>query len=135
MLQDGSVQWRLVGEKPDVVIEVKDTSGQLKRCSMNAVDRSLHSKTSFSKTTFSTDITAASSFSVEASKTKTNMTTDKTDASIEVPANTEITINLLRTVPAWNTNGKQSSNCWENILQSGRILRKSSKMWRLFCRG
>ena len=51
-----------------------------------------------SKATFSQDITQTSSFNVEASGTKTYSTTDKTDVSIEVPANTEITINLLRTV-------------------------------------
>ena len=176
-------------EKPDLVIKVKDTDGQLKRCSMNAVDRSPSSNTykceaisdrtnmlelnavkfniedksplnvakpqpidgfrpvicsahsnpykctkwlttaistsstltigtgfslavkvgasvevsagflgSETKTTFTTDITATSSLNVEASKTKTYTTTEKTDVSIEVPANTEITINLLRTV-------------------------------------
>ena len=51
-----------------------------------------------SKATFSQDITHTSSFNVEASGTKTYSTTDRTDVSIEVPANTEITINLLRTV-------------------------------------
>ena len=51
-----------------------------------------------SKTTFSQDVTQTSSFNVEASGTKTYSTTDKTDVSIEVPANTEITINVLRTV-------------------------------------
>ena len=50
------------------------------------------------KTTFSTEVTRTSSFNVEASKTKSYTTTDQTDVSIEVPANTEITINLLRTV-------------------------------------
>ena len=176
-------------EKPDLVIKVKDTNGQLKRCSMNAVDRSPSSNTykceafsnrtnmlelnalkfniedksplniakpqpvegfrpvicsahsnpykctkslttaistsstlkigtgfslavkvgasvevgagflgSGTKSTFSTDVTTTSSFNVEASKTKTHTRTDTTDVSIEVPANTEITINLLRTV-------------------------------------
>ena len=176
-------------EKPDLVIKVKDTSDQLKRCSMKAMDKSpssstykcepiadrtdmlelnalkfdiedksplnvakpkpvegfrpvicsAHSKSykctkwlttevstsstltigagfsmavkvgasvevgagffgAGSKTTFSKDITQTSSFNVEASGTKTYSTTDKTDVSIEVPANTEITINLLRTV-------------------------------------
>ena len=176
-------------DKPDLVIKVKDTSGQLKRCSMNSMDKSPSSSTykceaisdrtnmlelnalrfdiedksplnvakpqpvkgfrpvicsahsnpykcskllttaistsstfkigtGFSlavkvgasvevgagflgtgtKTTFSTEVTATSSFNVEASKTKSYTTTDQTDVSIEVPANTEITINLLRTV-------------------------------------
>ena len=176
-------------EKPDLVIKVKDTNGQLKRCSMNAMDTSPSSDTykceaisnrtnmlqlnavnfniedksplnvakpqpidgfrpvicsahsnpykctkwlttaistsstfkigtgfslavkvgasveiqgglfgSGTKKTFSTEVTATSSLNVEASKTKTYTTTDKTDVSIEVPANTEITINLLRTV-------------------------------------
>ncbi|XP_028414750.1 uncharacterized protein LOC114537838 [Dendronephthya gigantea] len=175
--------------KPDLVIKVKDKSGQLKQCSMNAMDRSAGSNTykcksisdrsnilalnalkfniedtsplnvakpepvkgfrpvicsahsnpykctkwlttsvstsstfkigsGFSlavkvgasvevragffgtgaKTTFTTEVTATSSFNVEASKTNTYTTTDKTDVSIEVPKNAEITINLLRTL-------------------------------------
>ena len=176
-------------ERPDLVIKVKDTSGQLKRCSMNAMDRSASSSTykckalsdrtnmlalnalkfniedksplnvakpkpvkgfrpvicsahsnsykctkwlttsvstsstfkigsgfslavkvgasvevsaglfgSGQKTTFSTEVTGTSSFNIESSKTKTYTTTDKTDVSVQVPKNTEITINLLRTV-------------------------------------
>jgi hypothetical protein len=176
-------------ERPDLVIKVKDTSGKLKRCSMNAMDKSASSNTyqceaisertnmlqlnalkfniedklplsvakpepikgfrpvicsahhtsykctkqlsteiSTSSTltigtgssmevkvgasleigggilgagatqAFSTEITATSSFSVENSKTNTYTTTDNTDVSIVVPKDTEITINLLRTV-------------------------------------
>ena len=176
-------------ERPDLVIKVKDTSGQLKRCSMNAMDTSASSKTyeckiisdrtnmlamnalkfdiedksplnvakpqpikgfrpvicsahknsykctkwfttavstsstftigtgltlavkvgtsvevssglfgTGSKSTFSTEVTASSSFNIESSKTKTYTTTDNTDISVQVPENTEIKINLLRTV-------------------------------------
>ena len=67
------------------------------------------------ETTFSTEVTRTSSFNVESSKTKTYSTTDKTDVSIEVPANTEITINLLRTVQDLEYKWK-AINCWENIL-------------------
>ena len=176
-------------EKPDLVIKVKDTSGQFKRCSMNAMDKSPSSSTykceaisdqtnmlelnalrfdiedksplnvgkprpvkgfrpvtcsayansykctewltaavstsstfkigtGFSlavkvgasvevsagflglgtKRAFSTVVTGTSSFNVEASKTKSYTTKEKTDVSIKVPANTKITINLLRRV-------------------------------------
>ncbi|XP_028407487.1 uncharacterized protein LOC114530096 isoform X2 [Dendronephthya gigantea] len=175
--------------KPDFVIKVKDTSGQLKQCSMNAMDKSADNNTykcksisdrsnmlalnalkfniedksslnvakpepvkgfrpvicsaysnsykctkwlttsittsstfkigsGFSlavkvglstevssgllgagaKSTFTTDVTSTSSFNVESSTTKTYTTTDKTDISVKVPKDTEITINLLRTV-------------------------------------
>ena len=50
------------------------------------------------KSTFTTEITATASFDVESSKTNTYMTADKTDVSVQVPADTEITINYLRTV-------------------------------------
>ena len=176
-------------EKPDLVIKVKDTSGQLKRCSMNSMDKSPSSSTykceaisdrtnmlelhtlkfniedksplnvakpepvegfrphicsahanpyectkwleaevstlstfkigtGFSlvvevgtsmkvgagflgaeaKTTFSKDITKTTSFNVDSIKTKTYTKTERGKVSIKVPANTEITINLLRTV-------------------------------------
>ena len=49
------------------------------------------------KSTFTTEITGTSSLNVEASKTKTYTTTDKTDVSVQVPANTEMMINYLRT--------------------------------------
>ena len=48
------------------------------------------------KTTFTQQITSTASLNVEASKTKTYSTTDKTDVSVQVPANTEIMINYLR---------------------------------------
>ena len=176
-------------EKPDLVIKVKDTNGQLKRCSMNAADRSPSSNTYKCKTisdrtnmlelkalkfniedkspiniakpqpikgvrpvvcsahanpyicikrfiatvstsstlkvgtgfslavkvgasvaasagflgfgakaAFSTELTTTTSLNVDDSKTKTYTTTDETEVSIKVPENTEITINLLRTV-------------------------------------
>ena len=47
---------------------------------------------------FSTELTTTTSFNVDDSKTETYTTTDETEVSIEVPENTEITINLLRTV-------------------------------------
>ena len=175
-------------QRPDLVVKVKDTSGQLKRCSMNAMNKSASSSTykceaisdrtnvlelnalkfniedksplnvakpepvkgflpvirsahailykystwlrtaistsstfkigtgfssavkvgvsvevstrflgSGAKTTLSDGI-KAKSFNVESSKTNTYTTTDKTNVSIEVPSNNEITINLLRTV-------------------------------------
>ena len=171
----------LLVEKPDLVIKVKDTSGQLERCSMSTMDKSPSSSTykceaisertdmleldalkfdieekstlnvakpglvegfrpvicsahsspyrctkwltievstsstwsigagfsmavkvgasvkvdagllgSGTETTFSTEVTRTSSFNVESSKTKTYSTTNKTDVSIEVPANTEL---------------------------------------------
>ena len=49
------------------------------------------------KSTFTTEVTGTSNFNIEASKTKTSTTTDKTDVSVQVPANTEIMINFLRT--------------------------------------
>jgi hypothetical protein len=176
-------------ERPDLVIKVKDTSGQLKRCSMNAMDKSASSNTyqceaitertnmlelnalkfniedksplnvaqpqpikgfrpvicsahhtSYkctkslttaistsstltigtgssvtvkvgssvqvsgglfgigAKSTFSSEISKTSSYSVKDSKTNTYTTTDNTDVSVQVPKDTEITINLLRTV-------------------------------------
>ncbi len=176
-------------ESPDLVIKVKDTSGQLKRCSMNAMDKSASSKTyeckiisnrtnmlalnalkfniedksplnvakpqpikgfrpvicsahknsykctkwlttavstsstfkigtGFTlavkvgtsvevsaglfgtgvKSTLSKEISGSTSVNVESSKTKTHTTTDKTDISVQVPENTEIKINLLRTI-------------------------------------
>ena len=176
-------------ERPDLFIKVKDAAGQLKQCSMNAMDMSPSSKTyecksasdltnmltlnalkfiienktplntakpepvagflpvicsshtnsykcskwlttsiytssSFSigtgftlavkvgasveleakffgsgtKTTFSTEISASTSFNVESSRSNTYTTTDRTAVSVQVPANTEVTINLLRTV-------------------------------------
>ena len=194
-------------EKPNLVIRVKDTSGQFKRCSMNAMDKSPSSSTykceaisdrtnmlelkalkfniedksplnvakpqpvkgfrpvicsahanpykctkwlttavstsstfkigtgfslavkvgasvevgagflgSGTKKTFSTDITTTSSFNVEASKTKTYTTTDKTDVS----ANTEITINLSRTV-------QDLEYKWKAIFE---LLGKYSVKWR-----
>ena len=57
---------------------------------------------------------------MEASKTKTYTTTDKTDVSIEVPANTEITINLLRTV-------QDLEYKWKAIFE---LLGKYSVKWR-----
>ena len=50
------------------------------------------------KTTFSKDITKTASFSAEYSKTTQHTTTDKTDVAVDVPANTEVKINVLRTV-------------------------------------
>ena len=50
------------------------------------------------ETTFSNEITASSSFTVESSRTNTYTTTDNTDVSIQVPAGREIKINYLRTV-------------------------------------
>jgi hypothetical protein len=176
-------------DNPDLVIKVKDTSGQLKQCSMNARDRSASSSTykcksisdrtnmlalnalnfniqdksplnvakpkpvkgfrpvicsahsnsykctkwlttsvstssSFkigsgislavkvgtsvevsggllgagAKNTLSYEVSAATSFNIESTRTKTYTTTDKTDVSVQVPKNTEIKINLLRTV-------------------------------------
>ena len=175
-------------EKPDLSIKVKDTSGQFKHCSMNAMDKSAASSTyqcksltdrndmlelnaksfdiedqtalnvakptpikgftpvicsahtstyrctkwltaavstsstfkigtgfslavkvgasvevgaqflgSGTKSTFTTEVTATSNLNIEASKTNTYTTTDKTDVSVEVPPNTEIMINYLRT--------------------------------------
>ncbi len=198
-------------EKPDLVIKVKDTSGNLKRCSMNAMDNSASSNTyqckslsdrtnmlelnalkfniedksalnvakpqpikgfrpvicsahatsykctkwltaavstsstlkigtGFSlavkvgasvdvgvgllgagtKTTFSREITATTSLNVEASKTKTYTTTGKTVVSVQVPENTEITINLLRTVQ--NLEYK-----WKAIFE---LLGKYSAKWK-----
>jgi hypothetical protein len=49
------------------------------------------------KTTFSREI-MKTSFSVDDSKTNTYTTTAKTDVSVQVPENTEITINILREV-------------------------------------
>lgn len=174
-------------DRPDLFIKVKDAAGQLKHCSMNAMDKSPSSETykcksasdltnmltlnalkfiiedktplntakpepvagpvicsshtnsykcskwlttsistssSFSigtgftlavkvgasveleakffgsgtKTAFSTEISASTSFNVESSRSNTYSTTDRTAVSVQVPANTEVTINLLRTV-------------------------------------
>ncbi|XP_028414751.1 uncharacterized protein LOC114537839 [Dendronephthya gigantea] len=214
--------------KPDLVIKVKDTSGQLKQCSINSMDKSADSNTykcntisdrsdilalnaaSFNieeksplnvaapqpvkgfrpvicsahpnpykctkwlttsvstsssfkigsgisvavkvgasvevsagffgtgaKSTFTTEVTTTASFNVESSKTNTYTTTDKTDVSIEVPKNTEITINLLRTVEdleyKWNatfellgkyfakwSNGKQVSQDVTTVLSGSK---------------
>ena len=198
-------------EKPDLFIKVKDSSGQFKRCSMNAMDKSASSSTykceaisdrndiltlnalkfniedksalnvakpkpiigfrpvicsahstsykctkwltttistsstlkigtGFSlavkvgasvevsaglfgtgtKATFSIEITATASFNVESSKTKTYTTTDKTDVSIQVPKNTEITINLMRTVQDFEYK-------WKAIFE---LLGKYSAKWK-----
>ena len=198
-------------EKPDFRIKVQDTSGQLKQCSMNAMDKSASSSTykcksvsdrknmlalnaiSFNiedktplnvaqpkpipgfrpvicsahpspykctkwlttaistsstfkigtglsiavkvgasvevsaqllgvgtKTTFTTEVTAASSFNVERSSTKTYTTTDKTDVSVQVPSNTEIMINMLRTV-------QDIEYKWKGVF---RLLGKYSTKWK-----
>ena len=176
-------------EKPDLSIKVKDASGQLKHCTMNAMDTSASSETyqckslsdrtnmlsmnalkfniedktplnvakpqpikgfvpvicsahkrpytctktlstsisssstlsigsgfslavtvgasvevgpefldSGTKSTFRTQVTGSTSFNVQSGKTNTYTTTHNRDVSVEVPASTEIKINLLRTV-------------------------------------
>lgn len=72
------------------------------------------------KTTFTTEVTASASFNVEASKTKTYTTTDKTDVSVQVPSNTEITINMLRTV-------QDLEYKWKAVFQ---LLGKYSAKWK-----
>ena len=72
------------------------------------------------KTTLFGAINGTSSFNVESNKTNTYTTTDKTNVSIEVPANTEITINLLRTV-------QDLEYKWKAIFE---LLGKYSVKWR-----
>ena len=93
------------------------------------------------KRAFSTEVTGISSFNVEASKTKSYSTTEKTDVSIEVPANTKITINLLRTVQdleyKWKAIFKLLKKC--SVKCSGNVRRRDAngveernvRVWKL----
>jgi hypothetical protein len=72
------------------------------------------------KTTFSAEVSATTSFDVGSSKTKTYTTTDKTDIAIQVPEDTEITINLMRTV-------QDLEYKWKAIFE---LLGKYSAKWK-----
>ena len=50
------------------------------------------------KTTFQTEVSMSSSFNVERSTTKTKTTSESTIISVQVPRNTQIRVNLLRSV-------------------------------------
>ena len=140
-------------------MKVKDISGQLRRCAMNAMDKLALNSTfqcnaisdcsnmlllnalkfniedkspsievgtklfgSGTKSTFSKKVRSTFSFNIEASLTKTYMITDKTDVSVEVPKDTKVTINLLRTM--------QDLECkFFNFSAVFELLRKYSAKW------
>jgi len=69
--------------------------------------------------TFDAQISSAHAFNVDSSWTVTNQTEDRTDVSIEVPINTEVTINMMRTV-------QDLEYKWKSVFQ---LLGKYSVKW------
>ncbi|XP_028399729.1 uncharacterized protein LOC114523095 [Dendronephthya gigantea] len=75
---------------------------------------------------FGFEVTKTKYFNAESTNTTTHTTTDLTDVSIEVPKNTEITINLLRTV-------QDLEYKWKAIFQfSGKYSAKWSNDQEIF---